>query len=770
MGKTHIEELFFKERTLRLPSPLPNRFQFAISERALRLLITALITLFLISLGTSLFLQLMQSRAAHLFDQTRVTALDAEIVATRIRSAYAAAGTSQQTPPVMTADLLNKMLPPQALREERLFAVADSAGKIVARVPENSSTPSGRITDLLPARFVTDITINAPFVTSMRLANGEDAYVSLYDLTPYPGSLLVVQTRPDILKEWRSSVTRLSMLFAVTLLVLMMLGGAFHWQAARAADADATLSLASKRLDRALDRGQCGMWDWDLARGSIFWSKSMFEMLGLPVKGDLLNFDEVANRLHPDDAQLEHVIENLLSGELSVFDREFRMRHVDGHWVWLKARAALAPGETADNQHLIGIVFDVTEQKRADIMNKEAELRLKDAIENISEAFVLWDAENKLVVCNSKYQQFHSLPISSCVPGTPYEQVVRSAKEPSVRQRVDVSGLDLPEGKSFEVLLGDRRWLQINERRTKDGGFVSVGTDITALKRQEERLLLSERELMMTVRDLQKERLLAEQQAQRLADLADKYAREKTRAEAANRSKSEFLANMSHELRTPLNAIIGFSEVMQQEMFGPMGSAKYSEYSHDIHRSGQFLLDVINDILDMSKIEAGRMPIEAEDVGVETVVDEILRIVAPRAFDGNVTVSRDITPGLTVRADRRALKQVLINLTSNAVKFTPDRGRVEIEARNDAGGLRLVIHDTGIGIPQRDIDKLGRPFEQVENQFTKTKGGSGLGLAISRSLVELHGGTLTIRSTVGKGTEVTVTLPAQPSSTAVAVA
>ena len=137
----------------------------------------------------------------------------------------------------------------------------------------------------------------------------------------------------------------------------------------------------------------------------------------------------------------------------------------------------------------------------------------------------------------------------------------------------------LREGRSFEVQLGDRRWLQINERRTKDGGFVSVGTDITALKRQEERLLLSERELMMTVRDLQKERLLADQQAQRLADLADKYAREKTRAEAANRSKSEFLANMSHELRTPLNAIIGFSEIMLAQMFGPLGSDKYREYA-----------------------------------------------------------------------------------------------------------------------------------------------------------------------------------------------
>jgi two-component system cell cycle sensor histidine kinase PleC len=264
---------------------------------------------------------------------------------------------------------------------------------------------------------------------------------------------------------------------------------------------------------------------------------------------------------------------------------------------------------------------------------------------------------------------------------------------------------------------------------------------------------------MMTVRDLQKERLLADQQAQRLADLADKYAREKTRAEAANRSKSEFLANMSHELRTPLNAIIGFSEVMLAEMFGPMGSEKYAEYSRDIHRSGLFLLDVINDILDMSKIEAGRMMLECETLQVDAALDEVMRLVGPRAFEGGVSILREVPAGLSLWADRRAFKQVLINLLSNAVKFTPEGGKVTFAASVEGQFMKIAIRDTGIGIPSRDIEKLGRPFEQVENQFTKTKGGSGLGLAISKSFVELHGGTLSIRSTVGQGTEVTVSFP-----------
>ena len=291
-----------------------------------------------------------------------------------------------------------------------------------------------------------------------------------------------------------------------------------------------------------------------------------------------------------------------------------------------------------------------------------------------------------------------------------------------------------------------------------------MGTDITALKKQEERLLLSERTLMMTVRDLQKERLQADQQSQRLADLADKYAREKTRAESANRSKSEFLANMSHELRTPLNAIIGFSEVMQEQMFGPLGSEKYTEYSHDIHRSGQFLLDVINDILDMSKIEAGRMEMELTSLSLPSVITDVLRLIGPRAAEGKVDVVLDLPKTCDIVADKRALKQVFINLLSNAVKFTPEGGHVKITVSKSRDGAKVIIADTGIGIPGNDIEKLGRPFEQVENQFTKSKGGSGLGLAISKSLVDLHTGSLAISSAVGIGTTVTVNFRNVPES------
>jgi two-component system cell cycle sensor histidine kinase PleC len=758
VARTQLGELFFKERILRLPIATSRWSGIAISERALRNLITLLISLFLVSLGAALALQLSVSRNAHIAEHNKLSLLHAQLAANHLTSVLGRSIVNGERARIPVQEDIEAAVPPERRPEGRSFAVADANGLIRAALPEETGLVGTYLFDLLPAHEL----LTRPQKEEMRrvrLRNGRDAYLTVRSLDPYPGSLLVMEYRSDLLRRWRSDVTRISALFTVTLAVLVLLGGAFHWQAARAADADRTLAVATERLDKALDRGRCGLWDWDIARGRIFWSRSMFDMLGLEPQGDFLSYGEVAERLHPDDEPIERFAEMMLKGERGSFDREFRMRHRDGHWMWLRARAELAaaPGEQAP--HLVGIVMDITQQKLAQQLNKEAEMRLKDAIENISEAFVLWDADNQLVMCNSKYQQFHSLPANLCTPGTAYEDVTRAAKEPVVRQRVPLAHGQVQEGNTFEVQLGDGRWLQINERRTKDGGFVSVGTDITALKQHEERLVESERELMNTVRDLQKSRMALEQQSQRLADLAEKYSREKTRAEEANRSKSEFLANMSHELRTPLNAVIGFSEVMVQQFFGAMGSEKYVDYAKDIHRSGQYLLDVISDILDMSKIEAGRLQLEIRPASIPAILEESLRIVLPRAQEGKVEVAIKVPKTLELEADKRALKQVFINLIANAVKFTPEGGRVNVTAKKQDQMVMIVIADSGIGIPARELEKLGRPFEQVENQFTKTKSGSGLGLAISKSLVELHGGTLSIESEERKGTTVTVLLP-----------
>jgi two-component system cell cycle sensor histidine kinase PleC len=219
---------------------------------------------------------------------------------------------------------------------------------------------------------------------------------------------------------------------------------------------------------------------------------------------------------------------------------------------------------------------------------------------------------------------------------------------------------------------------------------------------------------------------------------------------------------MSHELRTPLNAIIGFSEIMGSGLFGVLGSDKYQEYCHDILTSGKYLLEVINDILDMSKIEAGRMKLDLKPLDLSQLLAESLRVVSGRAEDKRLALDADIASTISVVADRRAVKQIIVNLLSNAVKFTPDEGKVTVRGQVLSDSIVLIIADTGIGIAPDSLQRLGKPFEQVESQLTKTYQGSGLGLAIARSLTNLHGGTMRLRSKLGAGTVVRIKLPRQP--------
>ncbi len=234
-------------------------------------------------------------------------------------------------------------------------------------------------------------------------------------------------------------------------------------------------------------------------------------------------------------------------------------------------------------------------------------------------------------------------------------------------------------------------------------------------------------------------------------------------ARGANRSKTEFLANVSHELRTPLNAIIGFSEIIHDEIYGPITPHQYREYAGDIRDSGRHLLDLINDILDVSKIEAGKLELHESVVEVGAIVETTIRIVKPRADAGNLELTvnvPDVPPALY--ADERALKQILLNLLSNAVKFTPEGGRVTVAVRGgDRGEISISVSDTGIGIAAEEIPRVLQPFRQVDSALNREYEGTGLGLSLAKSLVELHGGRLELESELGAGTIVTAVFPGE---------
>jgi signal transduction histidine kinase len=218
---------------------------------------------------------------------------------------------------------------------------------------------------------------------------------------------------------------------------------------------------------------------------------------------------------------------------------------------------------------------------------------------------------------------------------------------------------------------------------------------------------------------------------------------------------------MSHELRTPLNAVIGFAELLKTELYGPLGDERYRDYACDIYASARHLLELINDVLDYAKIDAGRLTLDDKDIEVPEIIDSVLRMIGGTAGEAGLTLREDHQPGLRLRGDRRRIKQILLNLLSNAIKFTPKGGNITVTAGRSGPEIIISVIDTGIGIAAADIPLALEPFGQIDNGLDRSYEGTGLGLPLCKQLMQVHGGTLHIDSTVGIGTAVTITFPAE---------
>ncbi len=381
------------------------------------------------------------------------------------------------------------------------------------------------------------------------------------------------------------------------------------------------------------------------------------------------------------------------------------------------------------------LLHEIREARRAQAAEMRALSRLSDAIESFSDGFVLFDSQDRLVSCNEALRKMTGAAPGALDPGTPFEVIVRRGVEAGaipeaigqedewIKRRIR---LHRNPAQPIEIRHASGRWFRITERRTNDGGSVSVWTDITSLKEHQEELSTRQKQ-----------------------------------ADTANKAKTDFLPTMSHELRTPLNAIMGFSEVMKQQLRGPLGDERYVDYASDIYDSAKHLLAVINNILDISRIEAGRLELDEQAVVIEEEIDKALRLLAGEAEKAGIELIRDVDDDLPLLlGDAHKIQQIVINLVANAIRYMRDAGQVTVSAfRDQAGGMVLSVRDDGAGMAREDVERVVSPFVRLSNPLVRQHDGTGLGLPLVKAMVELHGGRFELTSELGKGTTGTATFP-----------
>ena len=559
-------------------------------------------------------------------------------------------------------------------------------------------------------------------------------------------SLTVIETAPRGLSpDLKNNILLFTLLFAGTAWLVWTLLRNMTQQIQQLRDKKAEDEVSQQRYRAAIDGSRGGVWELDLESNQAYISRSLAGLLGLPSKEQTLSMPQFLGLFATNDREklISLVRRAHVNGQ---FDVDVNAAHMP---ISLACRGRPSVRGSDQAKVVIGMALDVTEMRGAQARLQSAEARLFDALRSMNDSFVIWDQLDRLVLWNNKFEDFFGFQPGNLQQGMAYATIEYHANN-------TIENISrLADGSGSEIQLKDGRWVRYLETQTADGGRVSIGTEVTAIRTREYQLQTNQDALQKTISVLKKSQV-------RIVELAENYEQEKIRAEDANQSKSEFLANMSHELRTPLNAINGFSDIMKKELFGPLGDPRYAEYVNDILFSGQHLLSLINDILDMSKIEAGKMTLNTEAMQMNDMISQVIRIVRGRADENRLKLiyEEDVLP--EIEADPRAVKQILLNLATNAIKFTPEGGVVTIAVEPKSAGLIIRVSDTGIGISQEDIERLAQPFEQIDSQHSRQHEGTGLGLALSKSLVELHGGNFKIESVVGQGTTVIFTLPNRP--------
>lgn len=564
----------------------------------------------------------------------------------------------------------------------------------------------------------------------------------------YAGNICAMTPRPFISTHDITRILIYVLLLLAPALAIYGLYAMLRGQAKEVEDALATERESSDMINLIMDGAEAGFWEVTPDTGIAKLSEQFASLLGVRDNTDL-TMERFLGAVFSEDR--ERVRQSIERGrEIKTLRIQFRTQYDSGQtWIEMSGREVRHGSE--DAERFAGIASDFTERKRVDDRLRKTERRLRNALEGYDGPFAIWDSRKRLLYWNGAYARTFNVA-QALRAGMGYDTAAL-ARAPSVRQETPSQA----EPNTSLVQLTSGRWLKIVERATPEGGLITVGVDVTDTTLASNQLNRQKVKLKRLIAELEKSEGHA-------AELARKYSEEKDRAERAAQSKSAFLTNMSHELRTPLNAINGFSEILSTELYGPLGDERYKGYANDILMSGQHLLDMINDILDMAKIEAGKMSIELMPIDPIDPVDAAVRMIRRKAEDENITLTFEAESDLPeIAADHRAIRQMSLNLLSNAIKFTDEGGRIAVTLRRQDDFLRYAFTDNGIGIPEKDIPRLATPFEQVSSSSDRNHEGTGLGLALTKSFAEMHGGRLSIASQHGRGTTIAFYLPINDS-------
>jgi PAS domain S-box-containing protein len=642
-----------------------------------------------------------------------------------------------------------------ALGEGGSIALLRQDGMMLARYPVDEDT-IGRLAT--STSLSNDVDRGTGWTTSR---NGEIRYVAHSPVRGFPLIVSTTLTKDIVLGTWRREATILLLgaagAVAGVLILLVSLGRQIRGiRRSEAMLAEQNLLLEKKRrlLLDAQRIGNLGHFETSLGSDSV-WSPQLFEIAGLPYAPSI-DFETIASLSHPDDRDgFRRARDNSRdSGTRMV--QEIRWIRPDGQlrWVHIEADPRFVP----DHQFIghFGVAQDITRSKLAEQAAIDSQYLLRDAIESISQGFIMYDKDDRYVLANSRFRLMFPELAALLRPGMRYEEILRAGYQ-----------LDLYEdpGRDFAAWfvrtlqwhrageqpmvrhLPDGRWIRRDEHRTSDGGIVGLRTDITDFKQAEAALEQRVTDLEVVRNDLEAQKL-------KLVATAAELGLARDTAEAANRTKSEFLAMMSHEIRTPMTGMMG--------MIGLLCDTSLDEeqlkLANMARESTNNLLLVINDILDFSKLEAGKLTLESIDFNLKTLIGGVVSLLGTAASGKGLQLESVLSDRMPdwLEGDPNRIRQILLNLTGNAIKFT-EQGSVRIVAthRELAGEiveLRIEVIDSGIGIPMDVQQNLFSPFTQADNSTSRKYGGTGLGLAISRQLCVMMGGAIGVASEPGRGT------------------